>query len=276
MQKAQSRHASWQALLAAPPAASHIVQIYDSDEFLAAAVGSFAAQGLQAGEAVLLDGTQGHLRRIERSLRALGIDAVAAARDGQLRMSDVDEGLDAVMAGERPNPILFEAVAGEALAQGTADPRFSGVRWWGEMCSVLQQRGNPAGALAAEDLGDAAARKHGARLFCSYLYDRFDAKGYGGMLKEVCCKHTHVIPAENYVLHRLAVNRAVTEVIGDIQGPLLQSLISWKGLGCELPSSQATLFWIGEALPEHLEAVLARARAYQQDLGPAPLEAPGA
>jgi hypothetical protein len=65
------------------------------------------------------------------------------------------------------------------------------------------------------------------------------------------------------VRHRLAVNRAIAEVVGEIKGPLLQSLLSWKGLTCELPSSQALLFWIRESMPERLQDVLARARAYQ-------------
>ena len=28
---------------------------------------------------------------------------------------------------------------------------------------------------------------------------------------DMCCKHSHVIPAEDYVRYRLAVNRAIAE-----------------------------------------------------------------
>jgi hypothetical protein len=52
MQKSVSVNSSWQSVLASPPRASHILQIYDSDDFLAAAVAHFAAAGLQAEEAV--------------------------------------------------------------------------------------------------------------------------------------------------------------------------------------------------------------------------------
>jgi hypothetical protein len=78
----------------------------------------------------------------------------------------------------------------------------------------------------------------------------------------MCCAHTHVIPAEDYVRHRLAVNRAIAEIIGEIEGPLLQSLLSWNGLSCDLPTSQALLFWVRETLPEQFPPVLARAKAY--------------
>jgi hypothetical protein len=59
------------------------------------------------------------------------------------------------------------------------------------------------------------------------------------------------------------VNRAVADVIGEIKGPLLQSLRSWKGLACDVPTSQAVLFWIREAMPEHFDAVLSRTKTYQ-------------
>ena len=82
------------------------------------------------------------------------------------------------------------------------------------------------------------------------------------MLRHVCAAHSHVIPAQDYVRHRMAVNRAIAEVVGEIRGPMLQSLVSWRGLSCNVPSSQAVLFWLRDTMPEHLGAVLERARAY--------------
>lgn len=263
MQQGNMRHASWRELLAAPAPASHIVQIYDSDDFLAAGVALFAAEGLRRGEAVLLTGTQHHLRGVRRALGSSGIDTDAAIQEGRLSVSDVHASVQAVLVDGMPDPERFQTAAGDALGKACADPRFSGARWWGEMSNVLYQGGDEKGSLLAEELGDAAAKKHGFTLFCSFLCDRFDPGSYDGMLQHVCGKHSHVIPAEDYVRHRLAVNRAIAEVVGEIKGPLLQSLLSWKGLSCDLPSSQALLFWICETLPEHFEKVLSRAKAYQ-------------
>jgi hypothetical protein len=239
--------------------------MYDSDDFLSAAVAHFAAEGLRSGESVLLTGTREHLAGIERKLRSAGVDAEAAERSGQLARTDVDEALAVLMSNGRLDGNRFDDLTGEALAQALADPRFTGARWWGEITSTLHQRGEREAGLAAERLGDAAAKKHGATVFCSFLCDRFDARGYDEVLKDLCCVHSHVIPAEDYARHRLAVNRAVAEVIGEIHGGLLQSLASWKGLTCDLPSSQALLFWLRETMPERFEAVLERARAYQTD-----------
>lgn len=255
--------ASWKELLGSPPRASHVVQIYDAHDFLASAVAHFAAEGLQRGEAVLLYGTREHLGAIRGQLCRSGIAVEAAVRNGQLALGDVHEALVTVAPGGSVDPALFDKLAGAMLDSACGDSRFSGVRWWGEMCNTLYHRGDREGALLAEKCSDALNRKYGAALFCSFLCDRFDAAGYDGCLKDMCCTHSHVIPAEDYVRHRLAVNRAVAEVVGDIQGTLLQSLSSWQGPQCHLPSSQALLFWLRETLPEHFDTVLARARAYQ-------------
>jgi hypothetical protein len=263
MQVSKTRHASWQELLAAPPPASHVVQICDSSDFLVAGVTLFATEGLRAGQAVLLFGTQAHLLAVHRALAAAGADPDAALRAGQLSVSDAHEAVAAVMVDGRLDPARVDAVAGGTLRKLKADARFTGVRWWGEVSNLMHAQGDTQAALAAEALADALTKRLGARLLCSYCLDKFDADAYDGVLKDVCAQHSHAIPTADYVRHRLAVNRAVAEVIGDIKGPLLQSLLSWKGLGCDLPSSQALLFWLREAMPEKFRDVLSRAKAYQ-------------
>lgn len=263
MQNKLTINSSWQSVLDSPPHASHILQIYDSDEFLSSAVAHFAAAGLKADEAVLLTGTRAHLAGIERELRSLGADVAAARRNAQLVLSDVHESIVQVAPNGRLEPTRFDEVACGALDEALSDARFTGVRWWGEVTNTLYHGGEREAGLQAEKLGDAAARKYGATVFCSFLCDRFESRGYDDVLHELCCVHSHVIPAEDYVQHRLAVNRAIAEVVGDIHGTLLQSLTSWKGLGCELPTSQALLFWVRETLPDKFDAVLARARAYR-------------
>jgi len=267
MQKSVFVNSSWQSVLSSAPPASHILQIYDSDDFLSAAVAHFATEGLKAGEVVLLTGTQEHLAGIDRELRFAGVDPAAAARSGQLLLSDVHEAIAQAMPQRRLDPASLEAVTRGALEKALFDPRFTGVRWWAEMTNTLHHRGERKTGLLAEKLGNAAAKKYGATVFCSFLCDRFDCQGYDGVLRDLCCVHSHVIPADDYVRHRMAVNRAIAEVVGEIRGTLLQSLSSWKGFGCDLPSSQATLFWLRDALPERFEAVLERARTYHTEQG---------
>ena len=255
---------SWRELLSTPARASHLLQLFDSEDFLASAVAHFSAEGLSRGEAVLLTGTREHLRRIARELRSAGVDADAAVRSGQLALSDVDESLARVLAHGELDCACFDAGVCDAFEQALADPRFSGVRWWGEITNTLYYRGEHAAGLRAEELADAAAKKYGAPVFCSFFGDRYDAARYDDALMQLCCVHSHVIPAEDDTDHRAAVNRAIAEVIGDLKGGMLQSLASWKAPACQLPSSQALLFWLRETMPERFEAVLERARHYRK------------
>jgi hypothetical protein len=263
MQKPPSRHTSWRELLSAPGRGSHVLQLYDSHDFLTAAVAHFAAEGLRCGEAIMLSGTAQHLAGVRAELARSGVDAAAAARSGQLTLSDVNQALDALTARGPVERAGFDALVDDVCGRMHGDPRFGGFRWWAEYANTVHLRGDERTSLLIEEWAGAAAARHGTAIFCSALCDRFDARGYDGILRQLCCTHTHVIPAEDYVGHRLAVNRAIAEVVGEMQGSLLQSLSSWKGLACELPSSQALLFWLRESLPEQFGAVVARARAIQ-------------
>jgi hypothetical protein len=255
--------ASWRHALARPPRSSHFVQVYGSNDFLANAVAHFTCEGLVAGEAVLLYGTREHLAAITSRLRSTGLRLEDALQNGRLSLHDVHQALPLIAPHGSVDPVRYNALADPVLERLSSDPRFSGVRWWGEMASTLYHRGNREAALAAEECGDALNRKHGAILFCSFLCDSLDSHSYEAMLHDMCRTHSELIPVDDYAAHRLAVNRAIAEIVGDIDGALLQSLWSWKGPRCGLPSSQALLFWLQRTLPEKFPAVLARVRAYQ-------------
>lgn len=262
MPETTSAHTSWRELLCAPPPAAHVLQLYDNEPFLSRAVAHFAAEGLRNGEAVLLTGTPAHLEAVRAELRAAGVERTPALHRGQLVESDVYEQIGRVMSGRSLDADRFRAASGSALEPLLGDERFTGVRWWGEMTTTLIAHGEREAGLAAEHLADATAKRYGVRVLCSCPCDRYDAQAYGAQLSELCSAHSHVIPAEDYVRHRLAVNRAIAEVIGELKGSVLQSLASWRGLGCSLPSSQALLFWLRDAMPERFEAVLERARTH--------------
>lgn len=265
MKKEDARgHASWRELLAEPAGAAHILHFYDSDAFLAGAVAHFAAEGLRRGEAVILSGTTAHLELIRRALSGLTLEADAAATNGQVLYARAEELVPAVLAGGELDRARFEAVTGQALQQARGEGRYEGVRWWGEMSAYMRELGHERAAMQAERISDGAAKKQGVRILCSYQCDRFDAREYDRM-GELCGGHSHVIPTEDYVRHRIAVNRAIDEVVGGLNGATLQSFLSWRGLACDLPSSQAVLFWLRDAMPEKFETVLARVRAIQKE-----------
>ena len=262
MHTLRAQHSSWQDVLRSPARPTHIVQICDSDDVLVEGAGYFVTEGIDRGEAVILTGTQSHMHGIRRVLRSRGINVDACESRGQLVFTDAEEAVKAVLVGNEPDRQRFEDIAAQVMEPLVADTRWSGLRWWGEMSNVFNKLGLQTAVLRDEEIGDGICRKYGLSLMCSFQCDRFDPASYNGCLQDVCTRHTHVIPSDDYALHRVAVNRAVSDVIGNIRGPALQSLLTWKALQCELPSSQAVLFWLREEMPEYLPAVLARARAY--------------
>ena len=75
-----------------------------------------------------------------------------------------------------------------------------------------------------------------------------------------CRTHSHVIPAADYAQHQATVDRAIADVVGDIQWPLLKSLATWDEGPTTMPAPQALVLWLKEHIPERFDAVLQRAR----------------
>ena len=256
--------ASWRKLLAEPGDDGHIVQLYQDDDFYGEAISHFTAEGLARDESIILVATKPHWQNISGRLRAKGLELEALFRRGQLTLLDADETLPKFMRGNDPDGGIFKPLARQTIARARAGGKYRRVRWWGEMVNVLYVNGNPRGSNRLEEFFDEVAHEEQIAIFCSFLMDKFDPQIYDEAFGNVCRTHSHVIPADDYARHRITVNRAVADVIGDIRGPLLQSLVSWHGGHSLMPSSQALLLWIREHVPEQFAAVLARARELER------------
>lgn len=257
---------SWRELLADPGENGHIVQLYQDDDFYAEAISHFAAEGIARGESIILVATKPHWESISRRLGARGLDTARLFSQGQLTLLDADDTLPKFMVGERPDGDIFKPLARQTIAKARAGGKFQRVRWWGEMVNVLYVNGNLRGSNRLEKFFDEIAHEESIAIFCSFLMDKFDPKIYEEVFGNVCSTHSHVIPSDDYARHRIIVNRAVAEVVGEMRGVLLQSLISWGdgGSQCRMPSSQAILLWVKERLPEQFERVLGRARELER------------
>ena len=259
--------ASWRTLLADPGENGHIVQLYQDDDFYGEAISHFAAEGLVRGESIILVATRPHWENISGRLRAKGFDTEELFRTGQLTLLDAQSTLRMFMAGNQPDGDIFKPLARQTIARARAGGRFARVRWWGEMVNVLYVEGNLRGSKRLEQLFDEVAHEEAIPVFCSFLMDKFDPKIYEEAFGDVCSTHSHLIPTDDYARHRLIVNRAIAEVVGDIRGTLLQSLVSWRAAPALMPSSQASLLWLRQKMPAYFAPVLARARELELGLG---------
>ena len=72
------------------------------------------------------------------------------------------------------------------------------VRAFGEMVSLLWERGNRDGAIALEQLWNELGKRHQFALFCAYPLSAFANDAERESLSSVCACHSRVIPAESY------------------------------------------------------------------------------
>lgn len=252
----------WKHLLANPGPNGHIVQLYQDKQFYGEAISHFAAEGLIRGESIILVATHSNWLNISTHLRNKGFNLYELFNRGQLTLLDADNTLPKFMANGMPDGRIFKPLARETIQRARADGKYPTVRWWGEMVNVLYVEGNEKASNKLEEYFDEVAHEESIAIFCSFLMDKYDPKIYDEALSNVCRTHSHLIPTQDYSAHREAVNKAITEVLGPIKGPLLESIVSWKGVSSGIPSSQAMLLWVKEARPDYFCDVLQRAKLH--------------
>jgi hypothetical protein len=257
---------SWKELLANPGPNGHIVQLYQDADFYGEAISHFAAEGLARGESTIIVATGPNWANIAGRLISKGFIPAELFRSGQLVLLDAEATLPKFLVGDMPDGKTFKDLAGATIEQARAGGKFPRVRWWGEMVNLLYMAGNQSGSTRLEELFDEVAHEQSIAIFCSFLMDEYDPKIYDGAFGDVCRTHAHVIPAEDYAMHRTIVDRAIGEVIGPIEGPLLRSLVSWaRRRAAGMPTSQSILLWLKDAVPRKFDEVLACARKYESE-----------
>ena len=170
----------------------HVVQFYETHDFLVGAVADFLAEGLWTGQPLVVIATSEHREGIVDRLGSFGFDPGRALRSGRLRLLDAREALAGFMVGSLPDPARFRASVGAAISPSGG----LRVRAYGEMVDVLWRDGNPDGALHLEELWNELERTHVFSLLCAYRMDGFHRPSDASGLEEVCARHSAVIPAE--------------------------------------------------------------------------------
>ena len=183
----------------APPVPHrHIVRFYENETFLTAAVTDFLAEGLGAGEPLVVIATAPHREAFTLRLRAKGHDVRRASREGRCAFLDARETLDRFMAGAMPDADRFRTAVGPVLQGLAAAGSQAPVRAYGEMVDLLWRDGNTEGAVRLEELWNELAGAHDFSLLCAYAMGNFvntaDVEGF----RRICGAHTHVLPTERY------------------------------------------------------------------------------
>jgi hypothetical protein len=145
------------------------MRFYADANRLFADVGRFLLEGLKNDEAVIVIATAAHRLAFQGLLRAGSIDLAAATASRQLLLLDAEESLARFMIGTledgMPDSETFRALVRAHLAEVQA---YSRVRAYGEMVSLLFERGNQLGSARLQTLWNELAASRRFDLYTAY------------------------------------------------------------------------------------------------------------
>src|SRR5262245_18179625 len=126
--------------LPASQACSHAVHFYERDDDAASAVAPLVADGLRAGQPVVVIASPAHRELFVRRLQALDIDVEAVRVAGTLTILDAARTLARFIVAGAPDAEAFRRVVSSIIeasaARGTQTVK---VRVYGEMVDLLWQ-----------------------------------------------------------------------------------------------------------------------------------------
>ncbi len=175
----------------------HLVQFYESDQFLLNSLSDYVNSTLSSGGSCVVVATPAHLSGLEDKLHQRGQDLrKASASDCYIRL-DAAETLSRFMSDGWPDPIQFSDVIGQILKRaGNGGHRR--IRIYGEMVALLWAEGNLNAAIRLEELWNELGNSHRFTLCCGYPIQAFGGKEFIGPLDAVCTNHSVIVPAESY------------------------------------------------------------------------------
>ena len=175
----------------------HVVQFYETDDFLIDALALFVGDELSAGDTCLIIATPAHREHIEQRLRASGLDLAAAQARGHYASHDAAGTLARFMVDGAPDRERFTKIIGDMIARSASAEH--PVRVFGEMVALLWAQGNHSAAIRLEALwNELRAVAHPFSLHCAYPMRDFAGEAYSAQLDEICGLHSRVIPDERY------------------------------------------------------------------------------
>ncbi len=174
----------------------HVVQFYETNEFLLGELCAYVCAGLGAGEACVVVATPAHRAELEDRLHESGLDIAAARASGQYVALDAGETLSTLMVDGSPEPGRFASIFGDIVERAAAGRRH--VRMFGEMVALLWADRQYDAAIRLEELWNQLHQRHAFALYCAYPIDGFGGEALAEPLGAVCAEHAHVIPAESY------------------------------------------------------------------------------
>lgn len=175
----------------------HDMQFYDSQELLAQSVARFLAEGVRAGQPLIVIARKPLWAQVGQQLRRHDVDIAHLEADGRCLYFDSRTALRAFMQGPEPDAELFRATIGDVFRKTIDGRAYIVVRAFGDMVDVLASEGNVKGAIALEDLWNDLAAHHAFSLLCAYSTASTLTTARAHDVRQICGRHQHVIQTKD-------------------------------------------------------------------------------
>jgi signal transduction histidine kinase len=176
---------------------THVLQVYEDEEFFARTVADFLGHGLAAGRAAISISTAAHHAALLEFLTGMGLPAAACLERGQLRLLDARTTLDQITDDGMPAEEPFVRVIG-GLLEEMAEQFTGPVQAHGEMVDLLWRAGERDAAAELEMLWNGLAEELHFHLLCTYPLQGFADAGQSAAFESICSQHVRVVPTEHY------------------------------------------------------------------------------
>jgi hypothetical protein len=176
----------------------HSVQFYSDGAAFLDELSRTLGGALGRGDSAIVIATQAHREGLRRRLQSLGFDTSYPRLNRRYLEFDAAETLSQFMQNDLPDSASFSGIMTHVLvkARVAAEGEHPRVVAFGEMVTLLLERGNATAALALERLWNDLAHTNAFSLHCAYPQSAFRS-GYEDHFLKICGEHSSVVATDH-------------------------------------------------------------------------------
>lgn len=168
----------------------HVVQIYENDGIFLDALTGFVGGGINAGDSVIVIGTQTHLHSLQQRLKSYEFHVDSLIAEGIYIPLNAEETLAKFMVNNWPDEDLFNQTVSKLIMK--AQKKNRRIRAFGEMVAILWAQGHYGATVQLEHLWNRFSKKAEFCLFCAYPKTGF-TEDMNTSIMDICGCHSRVL-----------------------------------------------------------------------------------
>lgn len=172
----------------------HVVQIYEKENDFLDLVENFVLGGIKADDSIIVIATAAHLQSLKNRMEAHGIDIDLLIASRQFFPLDAGNMLEKFMVDGWPDEYLFTGLFSNIVKK--ARVRNRKVRAFGEMVSLLWEKGYEEATVNLENLWNSLLDKEDFCLFCAYPKSGLSESSSASVI-DICCSHSKMVTGKS-------------------------------------------------------------------------------